>query len=198
MKQAKLKKVTEEQVIAAIEDINNVCEYDPAISTEGGKKALVTQLEKRVSDKEDALQDDDFELGTKAGLKTATVELLVLLEVKGTPSTWSGRLEEEAEKAAAAEKEAKTEKKPKADKKAEASKDKPKADKKAKTEKKPKADKKPSQTDILRDLIRSGKSKEDVIECLAKKFDKTPAWALNRVKMYENAYGEMGKDDKKL
>jgi hypothetical protein len=75
---------------------------------------------------------------------------------------------------------------------------KPKATKKTSVKSKPKADKKPSQTDILRDLIRSGKSKEDVIASLASKFNNTVAWATGRVKMYENYYGEMGKDDKKL
>ncbi len=54
------------------------------------------------------------------------------------------------------------------------------------------------QSDIIREFIRAQKSKEEICKELAKTFGKTEGWANARMKTYEKAYGEMGKNDKKL
>ena len=55
-----------------------------------------------------------------------------------------------------------------------------------------------SQTNLIRQEIKGGSKKEAIQKKLMDSFNKTEAWAVNRVKLYEKAYGEMGKDDKKL
>ena len=84
--------------------------------------------------------------------------------------------------------------------KKEEKKEKSKAEKtpaKEKSEKKEKPEKKTSQTDFIRHAIKTKKSKKEIMTSLQKEFDKTEGWANNRMKLYEKAYGEMGKNDTK-
>ena len=85
------------------------------------------------------------------------------------------------------------------DKKEEKSsaKDKPKAEKSSAKDK-PKAEKGKSQTEIIRDGIRAKKSRDQILDMLSKNFNLSEGRANTRMKLYEKAYGEMGKDDKKL
>jgi len=66
------------------------------------------------------------------------------------------------------------------------------------TTKAPKKTTGPSQTDIIRKGIKSKHTREKIVETLVSTFDGKPAWANARMKMYEGAYGVMGKDDKKI
>jgi len=54
------------------------------------------------------------------------------------------------------------------------------------------------QVDVIRELLSTKSSREDVIKELAEKLGKTLASANARLKLYEKKYGEMGKDDKKV
>lgn len=63
---------------------------------------------------------------------------------------------------------------------------------------KTKKEKKPTQTDFMRNLIKNNAKRETITERLAEEFGKEEAWAKSRIKTYERAYGEMGKDDPKL
>jgi hypothetical protein len=70
-------------------------------------------------------------------------------------------------------------------------------------EKKPKAEKAPekkgpNQTTLIRSLIKSKAKRETIVKELAETFEKTEGWANSRLKVYENAYGEMGVNDKNL
>ena len=67
---------------------------------------------------------------------------------------------------------------------------------KAKTKKA--KNKKPSQTNFMRNLIKNNAKRETIAERLAEEFSKDEKWAKSRIKTYERAYGEMGKDDPKL
>lgn len=72
----------------------------------------------------------------------------------------------------------------------------PKAkEKKEKGDAKPKA---PSQTDFIRTSIKKRMTRDNLIKALAKEFGWDDKAADNRLKIYEKAYGAMGKDDKKL
>lgn len=57
--------------------------------------------------------------------------------------------------------------------------------------------KKISQTDMIRTGIREKKSREAIIKMLIDFTGSSEAWATNRIKLYEKAYGEMGKNDAK-
>jgi len=66
------------------------------------------------------------------------------------------------------------------------------------TEKKASAPKGKSQTDVIRTLINKGLKRETITKKLAKEFDKSDGWGNSRLKIYEKAYGDLGKKDKKL
>lgn len=55
-----------------------------------------------------------------------------------------------------------------------------------------------TQTDVIREMIKGKTKREELVKKLAETFKKEEAWAKARIKLYENHYGEMGKEDKNL
>ena len=77
-------------------------------------------------------------------------------------------------------------------------KEEPEATKEKETKTPTKKESKISQTGVIRDAILEKKKRPEIEKLLISKFDKSEGWAKSRMNLYEKAYGEMGKDDKKL
>ena len=148
---------------------------------EGSKE----ELEAFVVDAVKALEQDD-------DLEPNTVKVLTEMEIM---PTWDGKEEKEEDvEEVPVEEKKKKEKKGKKEKKEEA----PTEEKKEKKKNAPKKVEGVSQTGLIRKLLKNKKGKKAIIKSLMETFNQKEGWAINRMKLYEKAYGEMGENDSKL
>jgi hypothetical protein len=193
MNKVAIKEAGKKAIVTAVEEINNMLGYDPAIATKGKASVIAKGLDDRFSEKGEALEVTDFEPGSKACLSVSTVKLLIALEVSNVPKEWADRIEdaEDAEAAAAnteteagaeaEQAEAEADEKP-----AKKGKAKPaKKDKPAKKEK-VKKEKKITQASVMNDAIADKLDGDAIVALLVETFDIDEKKAKSRYNLHLN------------
>lgn len=168
-------KLTEKLLLEVAGAFNDVMGLDPAIPVKLTKKYDLAALEAEVRENLSEIDKDQ---------DTFPEEVQEAIDFMNAPPAEEKKSKRTTKEASKAEKK----ETPKAEEK-----DTPKTEKKESTEVKPL-----SQTALIRKLLKSGKKKPTILKRLVTDFEKSEAWATNRMKLYEKSYGEMGKDDPKL
>lgn len=183
-------KLTKKDLVYLANELNECLGLDPEIDTSLPMK----ELKKLVVEAAELIEPGEDELPKKA------MDLLSIFFGVEFDEEEEEVEEAEAEEVKPAiqldEEEEEDEEEPEEEEEEEEPEEKPEPKKKER--KKPQRQKGVNQTAMIRDLIRKGKKREDIIKALDKEFGKGLAWAKFRMATYERAYGEMGKNDKKL